>query len=344
MLGDFLVYLRVECGLSRNTIAAYTRDMLDLLEDLVTQNVPGIGAVTPRHLASHLADLKASRKMQPSSVTRHLATVRMFFRWALAMRLIDKLPTDVLERPHRWRNLPDVLTPNQMRSLLAAASSPQGSSDPGAASQAGSRQRATTRGSAPAVRRALQLRDRALLELMYASGLRATESATISLTDVLESVSALRVLGKGTKHRVVPMGAPARAALDQYLRQGRPVLAAASTGTPGRLGDKGRVFLSRSGRPLDRVAVWQIVRKYASAAGLRDVHPHTLRHSFATHLLTGGADLRVVQELLGHADIATTQIYTHVDRTRLHSVHKKFHPRERAREQIANRGKNASDA
>jgi integrase/recombinase XerD len=346
VLGDFLVFLRVECGLSRNTIAAYTRDMLDLLEDLVTQNVPGIIAVTPRHLASHLADLKASRKMQPSSVTRHLATVRMFFRWALAMRLIDKLPTDVLERPHRWRNLPDVLTPQQMKALLAAAtSSAVDSNDSKATSKEGSKtsRRAATRGSAPAVRRALQLRDRALLELMYASGLRATESATISLTDVLESVSALRVLGKGTKHRVVPMGVPARTALDQYLRQARPVLAAASTGTPGRLGDKGRVFLSRSGRPLDRVAVWQIVRKYASAAGLRDVHPHTLRHSFATHLLTGGADLRVVQELLGHADIATTQIYTHVDRSRLHSVHKKFHPRERAREQTANRGKSASD-
>ncbi|HLO40830.1 MAG TPA: tyrosine recombinase, partial [Phycisphaerales bacterium] len=318
ILGDYLIYLRVECGLSRNTLSAYTRDMHDMIEDLVGMGVQEVRGVTPRHLSLHLGDLKAKRGMEPTSVTRHLAAIRMFYRWCLASKHIDRLPTDVLERPHRWRNLPQVLTPGQMRKLLKAPDEGRQTAltDPGDG----------RKGRKPDPQAAaITLRDCALLELMYASGLRASEAATISLTDVLESVSALRVFGKGSKHRVVPMGAPARAALAAYLKDARPVLARGRSKTPGRALDKGRIFLSRSGRPLERVAIWQIVKKHSRAAGLKDVHPHTLRHSFATHLLTGGADLRVVQEMLGHADIATTEIYTHVDRSRLRSVHKMFH-------------------
>ncbi len=319
-LGDFLVYLRVEGGLSHNTLAAYRRDLLDLLDDMVAQAITDIRAVTPRHLSSHLASLRADRNMEPSSVTRHLATIRMFFRWALATRLIERVPTDVLERPHRWRRLPDVLTPRQMKLLLDARPPDPPPVQPAADAHSSSK----SKDQSP---RWLAMRDKALLELLYASGLRASEAATITLTDILESVSALRVFGKGSKHRIVPMGVPARRALEDYLKTARPMLARGRGKAVTRSFDKGRIFLSRSGKPLERVAIWQIVKKHAKLAGLKDVHPHTLRHSFATHLLTGGADLRVVQEMLGHADIATTQIYTHVDQTRLRSVHKKHHPR-----------------
>jgi len=235
--------------------------------------------------------------MAPASVSRHLATVRVLFRWLAARDLIDENPADYLDPPTRWKSLPGVLSPKQVKDLLGA---PQPSD-------------ADTLG--------LWRRDCAMLELMYASGLRASEVGTLALEDVLGSLGVLRVTGKGDKQRLVPMGIPARDSLDTYLAETRPKLMRPD----GR--DKGRIFLSRTGRPLERVAVWQIVRKHAAAAGLRKVHPHVLRHSFATHLLAGGADLRVVQELLGHADIATTQIYTHVDKARLRSVHKKYHPR-----------------
>lgn len=334
LYGDYEVYLRVECGLSRNTLAAYKRDMHDMIEDLTKMGLEDARAVTPRHLATHLADLKAKRAMEPSSVTRHLATIRMFFRWCLASKHIDRLPTDVLERPHRWRNLPDVLTPGQMRKLLKSPEETQQALAAAVTAEATAAEAAEPNGEKKRRKvdpqaAAITIRDRALLELMYASGLRASEAATITLTDVLESVSALRVFGKGSKHRVVPMGVPAREALAAYLKNARPALARGRSKVQGRGLDKGRIFLSRSGRPLERVAIWQIVKRHARAAGLKDVHPHTLRHSFATHLLTGGADLRVVQEMLGHADIATTEIYTHVDRSRLRTVHKLFHPRER---------------
>ena len=299
----FMGFLRVECGLSENTLLAYGRDVTDLLADLVRRGVRTLKAVNARSLSSHMVGLKTERSLSGSSVIRHLATMKVFFRWALASELIEEDPTDVLDRPTRWKKLPDVLSPKDMRALLAAPAL-QG--------------KEATQGDAGPP---LWLRDRAMLELLYACGLRATEVCTLSLHEVHPSLGAVRVTGKGNKQRLVPMGKPARAALDEYLEKCRPALM-----RPGGR-DKGRVLLSRSGRPLERVAVWQIVSRHARAAGLRNVHPHVLRHSFATHLLVGGADLRVVQELLGHADISTTQIYTHVDRSRLKSVHQKHHPR-----------------
>jgi integrase/recombinase XerD len=296
----FLTFLRIECGLSENTLEAYGRDLNDLLTDLTGQGIQRLDGVSARVLSSHIAGLKTGRSLAGSSVIRHLATIKVFFRWALAQDLIEKDPTEILDRPTRWKKLPDVLSPRDVKSLLAA---PARAED--------------TEGNEPP----LWMRDRALLELLYASGLRASEVAGLSLSEVHPSLGAVRVTGKGNKQRLVPMGKPARQALDTYLADCRPHLLRPD----GR--DKGRVLLSRSGRPLERVAVWQIVKRQAKAAGLRGVHPHTLRHSFATHLLIGGADLRVVQELLGHADISTTQIYTHVDRSRLKSVHQKHHPR-----------------
>lgn len=298
MLERFMVYLRVECGLRAASVAAYRWDATLLLADLTGAGVTDFSEATPRHLADHLAALKTRRLMSGTSVIRHLATIRVLCRWALAQGLVKQDPSTVLDRPHRWKKLPEVLSPAQMRALLAEAARPPAEGPPG-----------------------LWLRDRALMELLYACGLRASEAAGLGVDDVARGVPALRVTGKGGKQRLVPVGEPARAAVRDYLEDCRPLLVKPEGG------DGGRLLLSRTGRPLERVAIWQIVARLARRAGLKGVHPHTLRHSFATHLLVGGADLRVVQELLGHADIATTQIYTHVDSSRLKSVHAKHHPR-----------------
>lgn len=318
----FGAYMRIECGFSRHTIDSYSRDLRYLLEGLSLAGLDSLEAVQPPHLSEHLKSLKTQRAMEASSVTRHLSTIRVFFRWALANGKITADPTELLERPMRWKHLPGVLSERDMRQLLAAAREPHAA----AARRAPSRRNAGRRGaSRPRPPLPLHVRDTALLELMYASGLRASEAATITLSDYLPTLGCVRVIGKGNKQRLVPMGSPARGALEEYLRECRPLLQQVDPSK--RAKDHGRVFLSKTGRPLERVAIWGVVKRCARAAGLRDVHPHTLRHSFATHLLAGGADLRVVQELLGHADIATTQIYTHVDRSALKKVHRTFHPR-----------------
>ncbi|MHC4909707.1 MAG: tyrosine recombinase [Planctomycetota bacterium] len=292
---DFLTYLRVEAGLAPATLEAYSRDLSDMITDLRSQSVVSVSAVQPAHLAKHIRSLHSERGMQPSSIARHLAAIRVFFRFLLANGRVEENPTRLLETPTRWSRLPGVLSPKQMQTLLATPAPEHGR---------------------------LWCRDKALLELMYAAGLRASEVGLIAIRDYNETLGVLLVNGKGSKQRIVPVGEPARDAVEEYSTGTRPRLARFDDGR-----DEGKLLLSHTGRPLERVAVWQIVRKYATRAGLRNVHPHTLRHSFATHLLTGGADLRVVQELLGHADIATTQIYTHVDRTHLRDVVRKHHPR-----------------
>lgn len=303
----FLAFLRVECGLSRNTLEAYARDLCDLLDDLHHRSVDSLARATPRLLVEHIQGLKTRRELSPTSITRHLATLRVFFRWALSRGLIEEDPTAIIDRPTRWKKLPGVLSPRQMRDLIEAAS-------PGLYPV---REPPTEND----LRAILHLRDRALLELIYASGLRASEAAGIARDDLIDSLGVVKITGKGDKQRLVPVGVPARRAVEAYLADARPRLRRED----GR--DKGRLLLSATGRPLERVAIWQIVRRCACRAGLREVHPHMLRHSFATHMLAGGADLRVVQELLGHADIATTQIYTHVDKSRLRSVVNRYHPR-----------------
>jgi integrase/recombinase XerD len=294
-----LAYLRVECGAGPNTLAAYTRDLRDLYANLRTAGVSSPDRITPRVLVEHLASLRQDRGLRTSSIVRHLATIRVFCKFLASEGLIDKNPADAMDRPTRWKRLPKALSPGLVTALLAPT-------DPEPADGHGA---------------ALELRDHALIELLYASGLRASELAGLLVSELHDTLGVVRVMGKGRKPRLVPVGAPARSALREYLRRARPVLAG-----PGSA-HQGRVFLSRSGRPLERVAVWQIVKRRAARAGVDDVHPHTLRHSFATHLLAGGADLRVVQELLGHADIATTQIYTHVDPSRFKEALRRHHPR-----------------
>jgi len=292
---DFLAYLRIEAGLAPATLDAYRRDLDDLTAFLRGRDIAAVRDVAPQHLADHLRALHRERGLQPSSIARHLTTLRVFFRFHRANGAIDDNPARLLEPPTRWKRLPGVLSPKKMRDLLAAPAPESGR---------------------------LWMRDRALLEIMYAAGLRASEAAGLRLNEYNPTLGVLVVTGKGSKQRLTPVGRPAREATDEYIRTLRADLAARSQGRDG-----GRLMLSGTGRPLERIAIWQIVRRCAARAGLGDVHPHMLRHSFATHLLAGGADLRVVQELLGHADIATTQIYTHVDRSRLREVVRKHHPR-----------------
>lgn len=323
---EFIAFLRLECGLSRNTLQAYSRDTRDLFREMAGRGLAEPRAFTPRALADHIAALRSTRGMSASSVTRHLATIRVLFRWMLARQMIAESPAQYLDRPTKWKKLPEVISPARMNALLEARGRA-----PGPRSTKAAKDDAAGAARAAAEEAGLRLRDIAMLELMYASGLRASEVATIGLIDLAQDHAFVRVHGKGNKHRLVPIGEPARRALAAYLHEVRPKLASPEgrRGIRAAANDAGKIFLSRTGRPLERVAVWQIVKRHARAAGLDKAHPHTLRHSFATHLLAGGADLRVVQELLGHADISTTQIYTHVDRSRLKDVHRQFHPRER---------------
>ena len=292
---EFLTYLKVEAGLAPATLDAYGRDLRQLVGDLTAARVGGPQRITPSHLIEHTRSLHRRCKLQPSSIARHLATIRVFFRFLKANGVIEDDPSRLLETPTRWKRLPGVLSPKQMKKLLE--------------------------GPGPDAGR-LWRRDKAMLEMMSAAGLRASEVGSLSVQDYNATLGVLLVTGKGGKQRIAPIGKPAQQAVQDYVDELRPELA---RNGDGRADD--RLLLSRTGRPLERVAVWQIVRRCAQRAGLRNVHPHMLRHSFATHLLAGGADLRVVQELLGHSDISTTQIYTHVDRSRLRQVIKQHHPR-----------------
>ncbi len=313
----FDAYIRVERGLSRATVSAYGRDLRDLVRGLSADRIAGPADVTPRRLASHMAELKSRRGLSGKSVARHLATIRQFFSFLVSCGELAESPAVHLDRPSVWNSLPGVLSVRSARQLLDSPRTRAAHADASlrrAGAKGGGRESAS---SGPP----LWVRDAALLELMYASGLRASEAAGLQLVDLHERDGWVRVRGKGNKQRLVPMGVPAREALARYLSECRPMLRRAD----GR--DRGRVFLSRTGRPISREVVWRVVKLHGRASGLADAHPHTLRHSFATHLLAGGADLRVVQELLGHADIQTTQIYTHVDRSGLKAVHRKCHPR-----------------
>jgi integrase/recombinase XerD len=241
-----------------------------------------------REYVYHLKDLGLS----PASIRRNVSAVRSYFRFMIAEGELVRDPSEKLEAPKRWRSLPEVLTVDEAEKLIQA----------------------------PSLDEPLAFRDRAMLELAYGAGLRVSEWITLGVKDVLMQDHLVRVFGKGSKERLVPIGRKAIGAVAIYLRELRPKLE--------RGQGKGIMFLNARGEPLSRMGAWKILRKYVDAAGItKPVSPHTLRHSFATHLLEGGADLRAVQEMLGHADISTTQIYTHVDREFLRSVHRQYHPR-----------------
>lgn len=289
----FSDYLSFERGLSPRTLDAYGRDTERLETFLATRGVRDPGAASPidlREFTYHLRD----QGLAPTSIRRTLSAVRTYFGFLLAEGLIDADPSEQLEPPKTWRRLPNVLTRAEVERLLE-------SPDPG---------------------HRLYWRDRAMLELAYASGVRVSELTRLKVRDVDLEDGFATVYGKGSKERLVPVGGAAIRAITTYLRELRGRL----EGGSGK--GEGVLFLNARGGPLTRMGVWKILRKHVEGAGItRKVTPHTLRHTFATHLLEGGADLAAVQEMLGHADISTTQIYTHVDRDYLRDVHRRYHPR-----------------
>jgi integrase/recombinase XerD len=294
---EFLLHLAAERGLADNSLHAYRRDLENLHEFLSDRNRDLLTA-DARDLREYLQSQSRAGKAT-RTVSRRLAAIRVLLRYLGAQETErgkkknskDEILQE-LERPKREHSLPKVLNRSQVNQLI----------------------------SAPNPKSRLYTRDVAILELLYASGLRASELCSLKIRDLNMAVGVVRVMGKGSKERLVPVGKAALGAIEEYLGECRVKLAK----SPG----EEHLFLSRSGRPMERIGLWMLVEKYGRRSGLlKKVSPHTLRHCFATHLIGGGADLRVVQELLGHTDIGTTQIYTHVDQDRLKSVHRKFHPR-----------------
>jgi integrase/recombinase XerD len=286
----FVEYAAGECHLADNTVAAYRRDLARFFEWLAGRS---IAKLSIRDLADYMGWLHAG-KLAPATIARHIVSLRVFFRYLQLEGVLDDNLAELLGSQKLWQRVPKVLSPQQVDRLFQA---PQ-EGDP------------------------CWRRDRALLELLYATGCRASELVTLRLRDVHLDEGFCMCRGKGDKERLVPLGARAAEAVRAYLQHERPPLDAASPSATDW------VLLSYRGRRLRRERIWELLKKYARRVGAPpEVSPHTLRHSFATHMLTGGADLRQVQEMLGHASIATTQIYTHVDPSRLKAVHKKFHPR-----------------
>lgn len=291
LLERFDEFLSLEQGSSARTNEAYGRDLARLASWAVAHRVRAPADLTPAHLREYVYHLK-DLGLAPSSIRRGISAMRTWYRFLLSEGVVTKDPSERLETPKKWRVLPEVLTADEVDRIIGAVSLDE----------------------------PLAFRDRAMLELAYGAGLRVSEWIGIQSKDVVLEELVVRVFGKGGKERLVPIGRKAAGALAMYVREARPVLEKGA--------GEGKLFLNARGRPLTRMGAWKILRKYVDKAAItKPVTPHTLRHSFATHLLEGGADLRAVQEMLGHADISTTQIYTHVDREHLRQVHKQFHPR-----------------
>jgi integrase/recombinase XerD len=291
LLAPFNDFLMLEQGASPRTDEAYGRDLARFAAYALARGASGPPDVTARLLREYVYHLK-DVGLAAASIRRNISALRTYFKFLLGEGHVTHDPSERLESPKRWRTLPDVLSVAEVEKLLAS----------------------------PALDDPLVFRDRALLELAYGAGLRVSEWISIGVRDVMFDEGLVRVFGKGSKERLVPIGRRAIGALASYVRELRPRLE--------RGEGRGALFLNARGQPLTRMGAWKILRKYVDRAGIeKHVSPHTLRHSFATHLLEGGADLRAVQEMLGHADISTTQIYTHVDREYLRSVHRQYHPR-----------------
>jgi len=292
-ISSFLTHVQVEKGLATNTLSAYRRDLAKF-EDFAKKRKLALAAVKRDELVDFLASLY-QQKLESKTVARHLVTLRNFFRHAQVQELISEDPTAHLESPKIRRSLPGYLRLGEVEKLLEL----------------------------PDQATPLGLRDRAMLEVLYSTGLRVSELTSLRVMDLDTKVGCVRCIGKGDKERIVPVGRKALAIVEKYLREGRTVLIGTTRGNAGPY-----LFVNRRGGRISRVGVWKIFSSYGRKAGLRvPLTPHMLRHSFATHLLERGADLRSVQLMLGHSDISTTQIYTHVVEERLKQIYKAHHPR-----------------
>lgn len=288
---DFIHYLTVERGLSANTTESYSRDLKQFKEYVQPLGISNLVHADKTAVMGYLIALQKKGRTA-STLSRHMAAIKAFFRYCLTEGLIAKDPTVNLESPRPEKKLPQVLALEEVERLL----------------------------NAPTKRNLICLRDKAMLELLYATGLRVTELISLEVNNINLEMGFVRCFGKGSKERIIPLGSIASKHIEEYLQSGRPKLMK----VPGETG----LFLNHHGKKMSRQGFWKLIKKYAKEVGIiKEITPHTLRHSFATHLLENGADLRSVQEMLGHSDITTTQIYTHLTRSKLREVYTKTHPR-----------------
>lgn len=291
LIDSFLDYLSVERGLSKNTILAYRQDLNIYLDFLANRGINALSRVEKNDIVEFML-FEKGQKISPTSISRRLAAIRMFHRFLSRERVLKNDPTVLIDSPKLWKKVPDTLSLSEVESLI----------------------------SQPDHRHRQGIRDRAILETLYATGMRVSESTELKTNNINLEIGFLRCVGKGNKERVIPLGKKAIKSISRYLESGRPHF------LKNKVSDQ--LFISRSGTKLSRQSIWKLIQRYAKAAGIKKpIKVHTLRHSFATHLLERGADLRSVQEMLGHSNISTTQIYTHIDKDRLKNVHRLFHPR-----------------
>jgi integrase/recombinase XerD len=292
LIDIFLNYLSVERGLSRNTITSYAQDLktfLDYLKD--QQRIDSLDKTDKNQITSFLLKLK-TEGLNANSIARKLAAIKTFYRFLVREKILRDDPTSLLESPKLWRRIPSTLSIQEIEALIAQ----------------------------PDLHKRRGIRDKAILEVLYATGMRVSELAGLKLEDVNLDVGFVRCLGKGNKERIVPLGRKAVTCLKRYITNARPYfLKRRSTDI---------LFLTRLNKRISRQSIWKMIKRYAHQARIRkEIRPHILRHSFATHLIERGADLRSVQEMLGHSDISTTQVYTHINKDRLKAIHRRFHPR-----------------
>jgi integrase/recombinase XerD len=291
LIDTFLDYLSVERGLSNNTIISYREDLTSYLDFMEKSHIDALSKIARQNITNFMISQK-DKGLAANSIARRLAAIRMFHRFLAREKIIKNDPTSLIDSPKLWKKIPETLSINEVESLIAQ----------------------------PNIRDVQGIRDKAILETIYATGMRVSEAVNLKKDSVNLDIGFLRCIGKGNKERVIPLGKKAVAALSRYIEAGRPKLL------------KGKetefLFVSRFGKKISRQSFWKLIKKYAHQARIKKaIKPHILRHSFATHLLERGADLRSVQEMLGHSNIATTQIYTHVNKDRLKAIHKQFHPR-----------------
>ena len=291
LIDTFLDYLSVERGLSSNTISAYRGDLNAYLDFMSGNHIEALSKISREDITGFMLNQK-DRSIAVNSVARRLAAIRMFHRFLAREKILKSDPTNLIDSPRLWKKIPDTLTLNEVESLIAQ----------------------------PNIRDNQGRRDKAILETLYATGMRVSEAVNLRLDNVNLDIGFLRCIGKGNKERVIPLGKKAIASIQRYLESSRPKFLNKKTSE--------HLFVSRFGKKISRQSIWKLIKRYALEARIKKpLRPHILRHSFATHLLERGADLRSVQEMLGHASISTTQIYTHINKERLKSIHREFHPR-----------------
>ncbi len=296
VLKRYLQFVKIEKGLSENSVLSYRNDLERYLKFVADDlRIRSLGGISVNHIENYLIEL-TDMGLSVSTIARNISSVRSFHEFAVVENLAEANPAELVDLPKKARKLPEVLTAVEVEKIIDQAdrTEPAG------------------------------IRDAAILETLYASGMRVSELTSLEMDQLFFEIGFIRVIGKGNKERLVPVGKHAEKSIEHYLESARDKFL--NSKKPEK--SKNKVFLNQRGGPLSRMSIWNIVNKYAQKAGIKkNVYPHIFRHSFATHLLEGGADLRAVQEMLGHTSIITTEIYTHVDRTLLHQVHKEFHPR-----------------